>query len=93
MKILAASLIALFLTLQYDLWIGEGNLTAAWQLEGAIGDQNNENERLKARNDMLAAEVKDLKSGMAAIEERSRSELGMIKKDETFIQVVDDKTE
>lgn len=91
MKILAAILIALLLVLQYDLWIGEGSMTAAWQLEKTIVDQKQENERLQSRNDTLAAEVQDLKSGLAAIEERARSELGMIKQDETFVQVIEDK--
>jgi len=91
MKILAASLIALLLTLQYDLWVGEGSISSAWQLEQGIADQKQENERLKSRNDTLAAEVQDLKSGLAAIEERARSELGMIKKDETFVQVIEEK--
>jgi cell division protein FtsB len=91
MKIIAASLIALLLLLQYDLWVGEGSLTAAWQLEDTLADQKQENDRLKLRNDTLAAEVQDLKSGLSAIEERARSELGMIKKDETFVQVVEDK--
>ncbi len=91
MKIIAASLIALLIVLQYDLWVGEGSLTAAWQLEDTLADQKQENDRLKSRNDTLAAEVQDLKSGLSAIEERARSELGMIKKDETFVQVVEDK--
>ena len=91
MKIIASSLIALFLTLQYDLWVGEGSITSAWQLEQTITEQQQENERLKARNDTLGAEVQDLKSGLAAIEERARSELGMIKKDETFVQVIENK--
>jgi cell division protein FtsB len=91
MKIIAASLVALLLVLQYDLWVGEGSLTAAWQLEETIADQKQDNDRLKTRNDTLAAEVQDLKSGLAAIEERARSELGMIKEDETFVQVVKDK--
>jgi len=90
MKILAACLIVLFFVLQYDLWLGEGSLMAAWKLENAISHQKEENQHLNARNDTLSAEVKDLKSGLAAIEERSRSELGMIKKDETFVQVIDE---
>lgn len=93
MKIIASILIVLLSILQYDLWVGEGSLTTAWQLEEAIADQKKENERLQARNDALAAEVQDLKSGLAAIEERARSELGMIKKDETFVQVVEDKAD
>lgn len=92
MKLLAFSLVALLAILQYDLWIGEGSLAAAWKLESAIEAQREENEQLQARNDILAAEVQDLKSGLAAIEERARSELGMIKDNETYIQVIDDKT-
>ena len=91
MRILSIILVGLLTLLQYDLWVGEGSLTAAWQLEQAIASQQVENTRLAERNDALSAEVADLKSGHAAIEERARSELGMIKKDETFVQVVDDK--
>lgn len=91
MRILSIILVGLLTLLQYDLWVGEGSLTAAWQLEQAIAAQQAENTRLAERNDALSAEVADLKSGHAAIEERARSELGMIKKDETFVQVVDDK--
>ena len=91
MRILSIILVGLLTLLQYDLWVGEGSLTAASQLEQAIAAQQAENTRLAERNDALSAEVADLKSGHAAIEERARSELGMIKKDETFVQVVDDK--
>lgn len=89
MKILTAVLLSLLAVLQYDLWIGDGSMSAAWQLSGNISDQQNENGLLKQRNDKLAAEVDDLKSGLAAIEERARSELGMIKEKETFVQVVE----
>ncbi|MGD9386088.1 MAG: cell division protein FtsB, partial [Thioalkalispiraceae bacterium] len=83
MKILvAASFLSLLAILQYDLWFGDGSLTAAWRLEEQIVQQQQENERLQHRNDALAAEVTDLKSGLAAIEERARSELGMIKQGE-----------
>jgi len=77
--------------LQYDLWIGDGSMASVWLLQHTMDNQRAENSRLKSRNDGLAAEVEDLKSGLSAIEERARSELGMIKKDETFIQVVDNK--
>jgi len=77
--------------LQYDLWIGDGSMASVWRLQHTMDNQRAENSRLKSRNDGLAAEVEDLKSGLSAIEERARSELGMIKKDETFIQVVDNK--
>jgi cell division protein FtsB len=89
MRYINLLLIAMLVVLQYDLWVGDGSLTSAWQLQRAIGEQVAENDRLKSRNDTLAAEVDDLKSGLAAIEERARSELGMIKKDETFVQTVD----
>jgi len=89
MKILTAALVALLVVLQYDLWIGDGSMTAAWRLDNTISEQKQENARLQIRNETLAAEVNDLKSGTAAIEERARSELGMIKKDETFVQIID----
>lgn len=89
MKLLAISLITFLAILQYDLWLGEGSLTSAWQMENAIEQQQQENTRLQARNDALAAEVQDLKGGLAAIEERARSELGMARDKETFIQVID----
>jgi cell division protein FtsB len=91
MRYINIALIIMLAVLQYDLWLGEGSLTSAWRLENSIQEQHAENNRLKSRNDSLTAEVKDLKSGLAAIEERARSELGMIKKDETFVQVIDDK--
>ncbi len=88
-RYLAIALTVLFILLQYDLWIGEGSLTAAWKLDNSIKLQQRQNTRLADRNKALDAEVKDLKSGMQAIEERARSELGMIKKDETFFQVIE----
>lgn len=91
MRILSIILVGLLTLLQYDLWVGEGSLAAAWQLEQAIAEQEAENARLAERNEALTAEVTDLKSGSAAIEERARSELGMIRKDETFVQIVDGK--
>ncbi len=90
MKILAAALLTLLVVLQYDLWIGDGSMTAAWQLDNTIEAQKEDNAQLQLRNETLAAEVNDLKSGTAAIEERARSELGMIKKDETFVQIIED---
>lgn len=89
MKLLAFSLLTILAILQYDLWFGEGSLASAWQLEHAIEQQQQENTRLLARNGALGAEVQDLKGGLAAIEERARSELGMAKDNETFIQVID----
>lgn len=88
MKFLAFILTALLLMLQYDLWIGEGSVYALWQLNHELETQRAENRGLQVRNDALAAEVDDLKRGNDAIEERARTELGMIKQNETFVQVV-----
>jgi len=91
MRYLNIALIVMLAVLQYDLWIGEGSMASVWQLQHTIDKQHAENDRLKSRNDGLTAEVEDLKSGLSAIEERARSELGMIKKDETFVQLVETK--
>ena len=91
MRIIAVILGLLFLILQYDLWIGEGGLRTVWHLREDIVVQTNENKKIAQRNESLLAEVNDLKKGNAAIEERARNELGMIKKGETYIQVVTDK--
>ena len=88
MKILAAFLATLILALQYPLWVGKGGWMRVWELERTLEQQHEANARLKARNDALDAEVRDLKEGNEAIEERARLELGMIKRDETFYQVV-----
>lgn len=88
MKFIIALLIALVLALQYPLWMGDGSVVEAWRLKQERNAQGEENRTLKERNLALEAEVRDLKQGRAAIEERARSELGMIKKDETFYQVV-----
>lgn len=83
-------LIALLVLLQYPLWIGNGSVWAVWQLHREIAAQTQENAQLRERNRTLAAEVVDLKNGLAAIEERARIELGMIKRGETFFQVIDE---
>lgn len=89
MKWLTLSLAVLLALLQYVLWFGDGGLRDLWQLEHQVEDQQSENERLTERNDALAAEVKDLKTGLEAVEARARLELGMIKEDEVFYQVID----
>ena len=75
--------------LQAKLWWGEGGLREARELDVRVSDQRAENARLQQRNDALTAEVEDLKSGEAAVEDRARSELGMIKPGETFYRVVE----
>jgi len=88
-KTIIAALAVLFVLLQYKLWFGEGSMMEVWKLDRAIVVQGAENAQLLERNQTLAAEVADLKQGVDAIEERARRELGMIKKGETFFQVVD----
>lgn len=88
MKPLAAVLATLVLALQYPLWLGKGSWTRVWELEGQLTAQRATNAQDKARNDALEAEVRDLKEGSEAVEERARLELGMIKRDEIFFQVV-----
>ena len=90
MRILVAILLILFLVLQYDLWVGDGSLATVWHLQKEVDAQQLENTNLKERNEALAAEVKDLKTGLDAIEERARNDLGMIKEGETYIQVVEE---
>jgi cell division protein FtsB len=87
-KTLALILAGLLLGLQYPLWIGKGSWAKVWELERTLAQSREGNAKLKARNDALDAEVRDLKEGMEAIEERARLELGMIRKDEIFYQVV-----
>ena len=89
MKALSFALAALILALQYPLWLGKGSWARVWELERSLVQQQESNARLKTRNDALDAEVRDLKEGYAAIEERARLELGMVKKDEVFYQVVE----
>ena len=87
MKILAGILVALVVALQYPLWFGKGGWSRVRELERSLALQQASNAKLKARNDALDAEVRDLKEGNEAIEERARLELGMVKRDETFYQV------
>ena len=89
MKFVTVMLFTMLLLLQYRLWIGNCSLTEVHHLEQEKQSILEDNESLKERNDSLAAEVLDLKQGLDAIEERARSEMGMIKKNETFYQLVD----
>ncbi len=75
--------------LQYPLWLGKGSWLRVWNVNQQIAQQKDKNSTLKQRNETLQAEVKDLKQGNAAVEERARTELGMIKQDEVFYQVID----
>ncbi len=75
--------------LQYRLWVGEGSLGEITLLRRQIAEQRAEMDRLKERNRALQAEVEDLKSGLDAIEERARTEMGMVKPGEVFFQLVE----
>jgi cell division protein FtsB len=83
-------LTVLLLLLQYRLWFSHDGLPAVLHLHRDVEIQRQENEILKERNQVLTAEVQDLKSGLDAIEERARSELGMIKEGETFFQIIEE---
>jgi cell division protein FtsB len=89
LRLIALLLFALLAWLQYRLWFGEGGAVATANLQSQVDRQAAENRGLAQRNDLLAAEVENLKSGEAAAEERARSELGMIKPGETFHRVVE----
>ena len=88
--VLMLVLLALLGLLQYKLWFGSSGHREVAALRAQVAAQEAENLRLQQRNEALAAEVEDLKSGEAAIEERARSELGMVKPGEVFYRVVDD---
>ena len=88
MKWFIAILAALVLVLQYRIWIARDGVREVLQLRDSVAAQRAENERLQERNRQLAAEVRDLKQGFAALEEQARSELGLISSNETYYQVV-----
>ncbi len=88
MRILALTLAAFIVLLQYPLWLGKGGWLRVWSLDQQVQEERDANARLRQRNGALDAEVRDLKQGSDAIEERARYELGMIKQDEIFFQVV-----
>ena len=89
MRLRALVLVVLIAALQWPLWAGKGGWMRVWELDQQLKAQRRTNEALRARNATLDAEVRDLKTGFEAIEERARSELGMIKQDEVFFQVLE----
>ncbi len=90
MRWLALVFVALIIGLQYPMWLGKGGWFQVRELGRSVAAQHEANEQLKARNEALDAEVRDLKTGFEAIEERARAELGMIRQDEVFFQVQPD---
>ena len=89
LRYVALLLMVLLLALEVKLWTGDWSMREVWRLRQRVAEQKIENQKLKQRNEALQAEVQDLKNGNEAIEERARSELGLVKPDETFYQVVE----
>ena len=87
MRWLALAFIALIAALQYPMWLGKGGWLQVREFDRQLTAQKQTNATLKLRNDALDADVRDLKTGFEAIEERARSELGMVKQDEVFFQL------
>jgi cell division protein FtsB len=82
-------LIALMIAIQYPLWIGKGSWLRVWDVNKQLTEQKNKNTKLAQRNAGLDADVRDLKEGLVAVEERARVELGMIKPNETYYHVLE----
>lgn len=90
MRPLNVLLVVLLVLVQFRLWVGDESLAEVWWLRTAIDAQHSENALFESRNQRLDAEVRDLKEGLEAVEERARLELGMIRKDEIYFQLVEE---
>ena len=88
MRVITLALVALLLLIQYPLWLGKGGWLTVADLENQLAASHAKTDQLKARNAKLESEVNDLKNGTEAVEERARYELGMIKHNEIFVQVL-----
>jgi cell division protein FtsB len=88
-RVLTYAFFALLVLIQYPLWLGKGGWLRVWELDRQVEAQRKTTAGLKQRNAGMEAEVRDLKNGVGAIEERARFELGMVKDDEIFFQVLD----
>jgi cell division protein FtsB len=89
MRFLPHTLIALIIAIQYPLWIGKGSWLRVWDVNQQLTEQKNKNTKLAQRNAGLDADVRDLKEGLVAVEERARVELGMIKPNETYYRILE----
>jgi cell division protein FtsB len=89
MRLIILCLTLLLLLIQYPLWLGKGGWMRVWELDKQVQQAQKKNDELKERNAKLESEVDDLKQGTGAVEERARYELGMIKQNEVFIQILD----
>jgi cell division protein FtsB len=86
-RFVPAMLITLLVVLHAQLWFGRGSLPNVSQLQAQLAEQNRQNQRALRANEQLAAEVRDLKDGLEMIEEKARSELGMIRSNEIYVQI------
>lgn len=89
MRVVTLILAILLLLLQYPLWLGKGSWLKVWELNRQLEAQQQANSQTQARNALMDAEVRDLKQGTEAIEERARSELGMVRRGEVFYQIIE----
>ena len=89
MRLVPFILAAMLVGIQFPLWLGKGGWMRVREAEQQLAAQNRVNADLAARNEKLAAEVRDLKEGAGAVEERARYELGMLKEGELFVQLID----
>lgn len=92
MRLLKLFLVLLLVALQYRLWFGDNSLPEYWHLQEEVARQAETNEKLQQRNQVLIADIEDLREGEIALEERARNELGLIKQDETFFRLVPTQT-
>lgn len=88
MRIISLILITFFVLLQYRLWFGKNSVPDYYELKSEVQRQQQANAKLKQRNKILYADIDDLKSGLEAVEESARNELGMIKEGETFFRII-----
>jgi cell division protein FtsB len=91
MRQLSVLLLVVIAGLQYSLWFGKGGWMRVWDVDRQLQSQRETNHALKVRNAALEAEVRDLKQGLQAVEERARSDLGLTRHDEIFVQILDDR--
>ena len=89
MRLITLGLVVLLVLIQYPLWLGKGSWLRVWDLDKQVEAAQKKNNELKARNAKLNSEVRDLREGTDAVEERARYELGMIKDGEIFVQILD----
>ncbi len=89
MRLVTLAVAALLVLIQYPLWFGDGGWLKVWDKERKLAESLHHNDELRMRNAALDAEVRDLRDGTSAMEERARFELGMVRSDELFVQIID----